>query len=431
MIKDTKDVRAIVVDRGTFFPIAERLARDMECSYHIPNGDSFETFAKGGLGLGHSNVKLDSDPWLHKSDYDLWVFPDCADAGWQLELQSQGIPVWGSKTADVLEKQRGEWIKACQKMGLPMPKTNEILGIRNLEAFFDKHEGTPFFVKISRWRGDMETWKAIERHQIRNKLDLLRMKFGPFQDKIKFYVQEMIKTDIESGADTYFVGDFPDKIILGYEKKGESYLALWKLKTDMPKEVWNCMVAAKELLKERDYANTVSSEVRIKGKKAWWLDPCFRFPSPAGEEQLELYVNFSDIVWHGANGELVQPIMQSMYCGEAVITYTGDKEGWKSVVVPDDVKEFVKLYACSYDDGAYHFPPHQDPEAIGCAVALGDTPEEVIDGLKAIKEEWEDAPVELHIEPMAELIAEIEKAKEQGIDFGEEPLPDPAEVLDV
>lgn len=430
-MKELKDVVAVVVDRGTFFPVAERLARDCkQVFYHMPNGESFETFSKGSLGDGHLDVTLVSDVWKIKKEVDLWVFPDCADAGMQLELQSQGFPVWGSRTAESLEKMRGQWMKACEEMGLPMPKTYTIKGITNLSLFFSKHEGQPFFVKISRWRGDMETWKAVEPHQIRNKLDVLRMKFGPFQDEMTFYVQEMLDTDIEGGADTYFVGDFPDKIVLGYEKKGESYLATWKHKKEMPEEIWSVMEEVSTLLRDRDYANTVSSEVRVKDKKSYWLDPCFRFPSPAGEEQLELYENFSEIVWHGANGELVQPEMAGKFCGEAVIGYCGDREGWKSVVIPDDIKPMVKLYACSYQDGAYHFPPQQDPEAIGCAVSIADTPSGVIDGLKEIREALKDAPIDIHIEPITDLIKEIEEAEEQGIHFTDKKMPEAAEVLE-
>src|ERR1022692_1993315 len=308
MIKDTSDVKVVVVDRGTFFPVAKRLTRDMkEVFYHMPNGDAFKTFAKGVLGDGHDDVTLIEDFWKIKNDVDLFVFPDCTDAGLQRELVSQGFPVWGSKDAGELEENRGAWIKKCKELELPLPKTQVITGITNLWLFLEEHQGEIYHIKISRWRGDMETWKAFDPIQIRNKLDALSMRFGPFKEKVPFYVQENLETDIEGGADTYFVGDYPDKIILGYEKKGESYFAVVKDRKDMPKEIWDVSEAIAPTLRDMDYCNMVSSEVRVKGKKSFWLDPCLRFPSPAGEEELELYKNFSDIVWHGANGELVQP----------------------------------------------------------------------------------------------------------------------------
>lgn len=430
--KDINDAVACVIDHGTFFPVAGRLARDFKkVYYHIPNGESSKTFAKEFRGDGHNEVILTSDFWKIKKEIDVFVFPDVGDSGLQMELESQGFPVWGSKSASVQEEMRGVWIKTCEKLGLPMPKTHVIKGISNLSEFLKEHENETFHIKISRFRGDMETWKAYEPSQIENKMDVLRMRFGPFKERITFYIQEPVDTDIEGGADTYFVnGRYPSKIILGYEKKGESYFATWKDRADMPEEIWKPSEALVALLASYRYCNTVSTEVRVKDGDSFLLDPCLRFPSPAGEEELEMYGNFSEIVYHGARGELVEPEMTARFCGEAVIAYDGDREGWKSIRVPEEVRQWVKLYACGYENGAYHFPPDQDPEAIGCAVALGDTPKEVLDNLKEVREALKNAPVDMHIEPMADLFEEIQKAEKEGIEFTEKPMPEPAQVLE-
>jgi hypothetical protein len=431
-VKDIADLTFAVIDHGIYFPVAQRLAREAKrVLYHIPNGEAFKTFAKCCLGDGHDDVELCSDFWPIKKEIDCFVFPDIGDSGLQLELESQGFPVWGSKEADSLEDMRGLWLKACEALGLPLPTTHIIKGLTNLRLFFQEHEGEELYVKISRFRGDMETWKAVDPSQVRNKLDCLALKFGPFQDHITFYVQERVDTDIEGGADTYFVnGKYPDKIVLGYEKKGESYFATWKEREQMPPEIWAVSEAMIKMLASYRYCNTVSTEVRIKGDKSYLLDPCLRFPSPAGEEELELYGNFPEIVYRGARGELVQPEMTAKFCGEAVIGYCGDRDGWKSICVPEEVRQWVKLYACGYCDGAYHFPPAQDPEAIGCIVGLGDTPEEVLDRLKEIRDALKDCPLDVHIEPIADLFTEIEEAKDEGIPFTNEPLPAPAEALE-
>lgn len=431
-MKAIEDLTICCVDHSTFFPVAQRLARDAKrVLYHIPEREGFETFAKFSRGFGHEDVELCSDFWPIKHEIDCFVFPDCSDAGLQLELESQLFPVWGTKGAYSLETMRGKWMDACEKLGLPMPTTHAIKGLTNLRLFFDEHRGEVFHVKLSRFRGDCETFKAEEPSALKNKLDILALKFGPFQEHITFYVQEPVETDIESGADTYFVnGQYPDKVILGYEKKGESYFATWKDRDKMPPEVWKVSEALAPLLAEHRYCNLVSTEVRVKEDKSYLLDPCLRFPSPAGEEQLEMYGNFTEIVYRGALGELVQPEMAAKFCGEAVIEYCGDKDGWKSIRIPEEVRQWVKLYACGYEDDAYHFPPAQDPEAIGCIVGLGDTPEEVLDRLKEIRDALKDSCVDMHIEPIADLFAEIEEAEDLGIHFSSTPLPEPAEVLE-
>jgi hypothetical protein len=278
----------------------------------------------------------------------------------------------------------------------------------------------------------METWKACEPAANENKLDSLIPKFGPFKEQITFYVQEPVETDIEGGGDTYFVaGDYPDKIILGYEKKGESYFATWKDRADMPPEIWTPSEIIAPLLASYDYCNTVSTEIRYKASdgKSRLLDPCFRFPSPAGEEELEMYLNLPRIMYQGARGKLVQPDMAAKFCGEAVIQYNGDRDGWKSIRVPEEVAQWVKLYASGYEDGAYHFPPAQEPEAIGCIVGLGDTPVEVLDHLKEVRDALKDSSVDICIEPIAALFTEIEEAEKVGIPFTDEEIPTPGEVV--
>lgn len=433
-MKETADAVLLVYDRSIFFPVAERLAEGCKKVYYTrPNGEPFETVAQGCLGDGHPKVEFIShdDWWRVKTEVDGFVFPDCSDWSLQRELEEQGYPVWGSKGAGRLEKMRGRWMEVCKNLGMPMPRTEQIRGLTALEDFLIAHEGESWFIKISRFRGDMETWESKEKHQVKNKLAYLRMRFGPLSEAITFYVQERIETEIESGSDTYNIfGQYPDEVIIGYEKKGESYFAAVRPKKKMPEEVWSCAEAVEKVLEQERYANFVSSEIRRTKTESFWLDPCFRCPSPAGEEQLRMYKNFPDIVWNGANGKLVQPEWAGKFCGEAVIGYSGDRDAWKSIVVPEEVKPFVALYANAYYDGAYHFPPSQDPEAIGCAVGIGDTPQEVLDQLKEIQEVLKDAPVQLHIEPMADLFKEILEAEKQGIEFAEEKVPDPAEVLE-
>ena len=429
--KEISDVVACVIDRGTFWPVAERLARDFkQVFYHWPNGESNECFDRGCRGDGHTDVTRISDFWKIKDQIDIFIFPDCDDAGLQLELKSQGFPVWGSKSSDAQEKMRGVWLKTCEKLGLPMPKTHIIKGLTNLRMFLREHEGETFHIKISKWRGSMETWCAKEPAANENKLDSLIPKFGPFKEQITFYVQEPVETDIEGGADTYFVnGDYPAKIILGYEKKGESYFATWKDRADMPPEIWKPSEIIAPLLASYGYCNTVSTEIRVKDDDSFLLDPCLRFPSPAGEEELEMYENLSEIMYQGARGKLIQPDMAAKFCGEAVIQYAGDRDGWKSIRVPEEVKQWVKLYACGYEDGAYHFPPAHEPEAIGCIVGLGDTPVEVLDHLKEVRDALKDSSVDICIEPIASLFEEIEEAEKAGIPFTQKEMPEPADAL--
>lgn len=413
-MKEPSDSVICVIDRGTFFPTAVRLSKSCnKVFYSNPEGAYSDDIAIASKGDGHPNIELVEDYWRIKNDVDVWVVPDCSDVGPQLELKSQGRAVWGSMAASDLERFRGRWIDLCKELGLPLPETKRIQGVSALRSFFKKHSYEEWYIKVSRWRGGcFETWKACEPAQIEHKIDLICVRAGPLKEQIVFYVQKKVDTEIEDGIDTFSVnGLFPQKIVWGFERKALSYLATWKERSELT-EQWDCMESVAPILAEYGYTNFLSSELRRTKDKCYWLDPTFRQPSPAGEEQLRLYKNLPEIIVYGAQGELVEPEMSHKFCGEAIISYTGDRDGWKAFEVPDEVKEFVDLYACVYADGAYHFGPTQEPECIGTAVGLGDTPEEVIDQLKEIRDAMKNAPVDFNIEAMGDLISEIKTVEE-------------------
>jgi hypothetical protein len=62
-------------------------------------------------------------------------------------------------------------------------------------------------------------------------------------------------------------------------------------------------------------------------------------------------------------------------------------------------------------------------------VAIGDTPEQVIEQLKFFVEHLPDG-LSADIAPLAGVLKEIDEAEEQGIGFTEKPMPEPAAVVE-
>lgn len=433
MIKEPQDITCCVVDRGAFFSVAMRLARTYKQVYvQIPNGEAGETIARNCLGWGVPGIIPIREFWPLKNEIDLFVFPDCRDWGLQMELQDQGFPVWGSRQAEDIEGLRGKWLEVAQEIGLPQPHTEKIVGLENLRAHLYEHRDETKFVKFSRCRGDMETWcaQAGGWQFTRNKLDGLAHLWRGLQDLITFYVQDPVETDIEGGADTYFVGDFPDQVILGYEAKDHGYLGAVTDRGDMPDEIWKPCELIAPVLRSFGYRNFFSTEVRVKDGESWLLDPCCRTASPGGEHQLEMIENFPEVVLYGAHGQLLQPEYAAKYCGQTVIKWAGDPEAPRTLEVPPGIEHLVKVCACAKVDGIYQFPQWQDPECLAFVVGMGDTPDEVIDQLKEIREQLSSQPIHIEMEPIAQLIHQIKEAEELGMEFGEEKLPQPAAVLD-
>lgn len=429
-MKEAKDVTALVVDHGLFIPLAHRLARGFKrVLYYSPWEEGFATFNRCIVGDGFEDIERCDDVWKAKDDVDLFVFPDIQHAGLQLELERQGKAVWGSREGDSLEIVREKFHKILGKLGLEVPPHERVIGLNALRRWLEEREDQ--FVKISRYRGTMETKHWHDKDTSGWLFDYLALKFGPFANEVPFLVCDQIETDLEIGGDTYCVdGQFPKHMMQGWEAKDRGYLGALQKTSDMPESIAEVMDAFAPVLKQYRYRNLWSMELRLKGDTSYFIDPCCRGPLPATGSQLEMYGNLPEIIWHGANGELVEPENTAFYAAECLVTCKVEKGFWQSVEVPDDLAQWLKLSNSCECDGRVCFPPSGDePDPIGWLVALGDTPQETLD---TMKEHIALLPpnTSCDITPLADLLKEIEQAEEQGIEFTDDKLPEPAEVIE-
>jgi hypothetical protein len=429
-MKETADVVACVVDFSMFMPVAQALSKYFKKVYYsTPVEKGFQEVGDFVFGDGIEGIER-LDDYLAPSVFDkidLFVFPYILYSGLQEHLESCGKAVWGARRADELETMKGKFYKVLKSVDLPVPPHEEIVGMTNLRLYLKEHEDV--FVKISRYRGTMDTWKHETYTKSLSYLDLLAVKLGPFQEEITFYVLQNIDTPIEGGIDTYNIdGQWPDQAVLGYEKKNECYLATVKPMDQMPEPFRIVNEAFGPVLAAYNYRQFFSTEVRVQGKKSFFIDPTCRTASPAGEEMLDLFGNLGDIVWRGAHGELVQPEITAPFAGEAYLHWTGEKQEWKCLRVPEGLPAEVKLYGCAQVDGTYWWPPDEE-EVIGCVVATKDSALEVIESIKETVAAL-DGAVRADVFSFSDLLNEIEKGEDHGIEFTEEEMPEPSIVLE-
>jgi hypothetical protein len=429
--KDISEVTACVVDFGMFMPVAQTLGKQAKkVYYHTPTEKGFQVIDDFVMGGGVKGIKRIDDYFKHEvyDEIDLFVFPYILYGGLQDHLRRCGKAVWGAGHADELERMKGTFYDSLKEAGLEVPPHEEIMGMTALRKHLKERENV--FIKMDKFRGTMDTWKHRNYLESRDYLDRLTCKLGPFQERILFYVLEEIKTPIEGGIDTYCIdGQWPQTAVLGYENKNETYLAVVKPMDELPEVFTKVNKAYTPILERYGYRQFFSTEVRVKDGVSYFIDPTCRTASPAGEEMLDLFGNMGEIMWRGAQGELVQPEITHQCAGEAYIHWTGGKEGWKCLPIPKEFRDRVKIYASAYVDGVFWSPP-DDEDVIGCIVGLGDTPEEVIDSIKESIEALGEAPISVNTASFVDLIKEIESAQEQGIEFCSEALPRPATVVE-
>lgn len=431
-MKPISEVTCLVADTGLFLPMALRMGEACQrVLYWSPDQRGFPSIREGMIGNGFEdrNVERVLDFWSMLDEIDLFCFPDIGQAGLQEHLVSLGKAVWGSRSGDKLELSREYFMNLLGELGLEVPVFESVTGIGELsKLLYDKED---CYVKISRWRGDMETTHWRNWKMDSGWLDWLSVNLGPFAHTMKFLVFDKIDTNLEIGGDTYSVdGHWPDLMLNGIEGKDKSYFAAVTKYGDMPEPLLEIFKRLTPVLSEYGYRNQISFEVRVKDDKFIWNDATQRGGVPSTPSQLKLWRNFPEIVWAGANGELVEPEPEAMFSIETMITCKSDSQSWDVVEIDKELDPWVRFSNCAYLDGCYVFPPDDlHGGDLGWLVAIGDTPRQVLDRQKELADMLPDG-LNADVEALADVIKEIEEAQQKGVPFTREAMPEPAEVLE-
>lgn len=428
-MRPPSDTTVLVLDHGLGLPIAERLARDCKrVLYFSEWKEGFSTVNKAVIGDGIPNVERCLDFWDVFDEVDVWMFPDIQHSGLQLHLESLGKHVWGSRRADRLEINREYFLEVLKKVGLDVPEFHVCSGITALRAYLRDKEDC--YIKISRFRGSLETkhWRSWDLDE--NLLDIWAVRFGAVRERIRFLVFPAINTPLEIGGDTYNVrGKFPSLMLHGLENKDTAYLAAVTPSNEMPEQVQAVNEAFAPILEDYRYTNEWSVEIRVKGEQFFFIDPTCRLGLPSTGSQLELWKNFSEIVCYGAQGELVDPEPVASFSAELILTAKASDGLWPVVQIPKELQQWCKLADCCEVDGKRAWPREgNDEDAAGWLVAIGDTPKEAIDNLKSNLKSLPEG-LTADIAPLADIIVEIEAEAAKGIEFSDEKLPEPGTVL--
>src|SRR5260370_26513960 len=362
-MKAVEEVVACVVDFGTFISVAEKLAETMDTVYyHSPFNTEYQDIRNCINGDGLAKVKrLDDflDPEV-LSTIDLFVFPDIGFSDVQRHLRSLGKAVFRHMTATDLDLYRDFFLATLQEVGLPTIHSEEFTGLTALGKHLKTDDNQNKWVKVCRYRANMETFHHQNYVTTARTLDSLAVIFGGAKETVKFVVQYDIKSDMEVGYDGWCIdGQYPSHSFQGYEKKNELYLGSVLSARDLPEGIQVVNAAMAPVLANYGYRNWWATEIRMADGIPYFIDPTPRMPGQTGEHQLESIANFADIVWSGANGIVLQPKFRWKVAAEATLHYELEpkdraiNDEGKTLPIPSEVQRWVKLYYYCQSDAAY------------------------------------------------------------------------------
>lgn len=413
--------------------IARRLAQSFgKVYYHAqPCERAFQVIRECCVGVGVGDIIRTGKPLSPQklAEVDLWVFPDVLHSDKQALLESLGKPVWGSHDADSLELDREKHLAVLKETGLAVPDYHICIGITELRDYLRDKEDQ--YIKISRFRGDMETKHWRDWDQDHGYLDWLAVKFGPFAEELHWIVFPSINTDLEIGGDTYCIrGQWPNVMLSGLEAKDKSYFGSVTPTDEMPEQIQEILESFGPILGKLGMCNQWSMEDRVLGDEHYFIDPTPRLGLPSSASQLSLWTNFPEIVWAGAHGELLEPEYDDLFSMEVALCACGKKEMWTDVAIPDELRPHIMIGGCCEKDGIVSFPPDDShDEEIGWLHAQGKTP---IETLARLREYAKALPEGLHanLASLAEIIEEVDSAEAEGIPVTNAPMPEPEAVLE-
>lgn len=431
-MKDIPYITACFVDHGgLYLPLAQKLSESYKrIIYFDPCERAFPKVNESIVANGFEGIDRVESFWPLKSEIDLFIFPDSQGSGLQIELASQGFPVWGSRTSENLEQSREHFHQVLEDVGLEVPAFQRIVGLEKLRKYLA--DQTDKYIKISKYRGSLETchWRGMDDDE--GMLDSWAVKFGGVKDRIPFLVFDAIDTDLEIGGDTYCInGQWPESMMDGFECKDKGYFGAFKSLGDMPEQTQSVLEAFGPVLGRHGHANFWSMEIRVVGDSFFFIDATPRGPLPGIGSQMEVYANLPEIILAGAGGELIQPEPTALFAAECALIQKNEKQSWGSVEVPGKLRRWMKLGGSCLVNGRTWFPPDESHEnEIGWLVAIGDTPKETVDTMLEQADQLPDG-VEANTDCLVDLLKEIHQAEDEGIEFTDQKVPEPETALNL
>jgi hypothetical protein len=404
LITDPSQVTVCVIDNGLFVEMARVLGRTFKKVYYCNPCwvNSFPMMNAAKVGYGFPEIEQVDDFWEIMDDVDLCVFPDIYYGPLQLRLETMGKMVFGARMAEMFEIDRLACKQAQEALGLEVSPYDVCIGTQELRRFLKSHEGV--WVKISKWRGHMETFPSKRYKLVESVIDDLEHKLGEFKNIAEFVIEKDIPDCQETGIDTFCIdGEYPDEAMLGIEVKNLGWVGKISPFKKIPEPITRFEKKFSPVFKELGYRGLYSSEVRIDKKaNPFWEDTTMRAGSPNNELVQEFWTNLDEIVLLGAQGKLVQPkTVENYKWGAEILIHCGwAAKNWQAIEFPKKFARNIKLRNAAMLRGEEFFVPNplNDLPEIGAVVGWGNSMKDAIDMAREIAESVEGYFVEVPVE---------------------------------
>lgn len=331
-----------------------------------------------GLNYGHLDKVKYLAEWY--SWADAYFFPDVTGQDELVFLKSiyPKKSCFGSALAHKLEQDRWGLKKILKDIDIRFARSERIFGIDELRNYFIKNKDK--FIKLSTFRGDVESFYAKDGESIDLKLDEIAQARGPFKNKVEFIIEDAINSDVEIGADLIFSkDDYQKPFLYGYECGKKFYFC--HVSEELPLLLKDVMEKLKPVLKKLDYRSCISTEIKCVDKNtSYFLDITCRLANPLCALFNTYITNWREAVIKTGLGEKVRLNFKHKYLGAMFLNSNHGLQHYIHIEVEDKDLDHIKFVVVGENDGKFYSIRGADKVAV--IVAGGNTIQEVIDIIK-------------------------------------------------
>jgi phosphoribosylamine-glycine ligase len=160
-IDKKSNLRMCFVDNagGCYLPAALIMSKHFSKTYyHIPNQSPFPRISSHSIGKGYEEIEVIDSIWDNLDNIDIFVLGDIYMNDLANFLRRMGKLVFGG-TGEIIETNRKLFKEILERLDMPVAPTQYVLGVKLLKKYLKTKKNK--YVKVSYWRGELETFEYI------------------------------------------------------------------------------------------------------------------------------------------------------------------------------------------------------------------------------------------------------------------------------
>lgn len=337
--KANNDV-VLVVDTNLGLEHARRIGDDgYDVYYSVVHAEPYPKLEDEICGLGFEEVKKVWD-WGEglENGANIVIFTDSGFGGLANWLRNEGYYVFGADAiSERLELDRVYVRRVLKRLGISVPPADVVKGINSVVKVIEKSGGKKRYVKVSRFRGGVETFGTNDPYEAE-----ILLKQGGFSivgDDAWFVVEQSLEGMVEIGTDTWFNGEgFQPIVAETIEMKGAGNVTKFVRYED---SVWyDVLEKLKPYLSKNGYRGMFCLEGFYDGNTIYVTDVTPRFPYICSYAYPKIIENYSDLIIGTAKGRFVVPRIKFRYSAQIGV-YTDNPDSWRIIRYNRDDDEWI------------------------------------------------------------------------------------------